>query len=67
MTYARKMQRIGFAAVLVGLLGIMGVAGGVEHLPPEAGFEQWFTLFGTVVTCAGLMLFGTSLLNSNLE
>ncbi len=67
MTYTQKMQRIGFVAILVGLLGVMGVAGGVEHLPAEAGFEAWFTLFGTFVTCIGLMVFGTSLLNSNLE
>lgn len=67
MTYTQKAQRIGFAAMFLGLLGIMGVAGGVEHLPPEAGIESWIALFGATATSVMLMIFGTALLNSNLE
>ncbi len=67
MTYSQKMQRIGFVAILLGLLGVMGVAGGVEHLPADAGFYAWFALFGAMIVSFGLMLFGSHLLNSNLE
>lgn len=67
MTYSQKMQRIGFVAIVMGLLGVMSVAGGAEHVPPDADFYAWFALFGALITSLGLMLFGTSLLNSNLE
>lgn len=67
MSYSQKMQRIGFVALTLGLVGVMGVAGGVEHLPAEAGFEAWFALAGACVTSLGLMLFGVSMINDNQE
>jgi hypothetical protein len=67
MTYAQKTQRIGFAALLLGLLGVMGVAGGVEFLPPDAGFEQWFALLGATFVSLSMMLFGISLMNESME
>lgn len=62
MTFQEKMQRIGAVAVFLGLLGMFGVAGGVENLPPEATATQWISLVGAGAVSAMLMLFGISLI-----
>ena len=63
MEFKQKVKNIGAVAVILCIIGFMGVAGGVENLPAEAGFKEWFALAGAAVTCAMLGLFGVSLIN----
>ncbi len=63
MTFQERIKRIGALAVFLGMLGLFGVAGGVENLPPEAGFQEWAALFGAAVTSIMLAVFGLSLIN----
>lgn len=62
MTFQEKMQRIGAVALFLGLLGMFGVVGGIENLPPEATATQWISLAGAGAVSAMLMLFGISLI-----
>jgi hypothetical protein len=62
MDFNQKMKNVGSIAFVLGLLGLFGVAGGVETLPADAGFREWFSLLGAAVTSAMLALFGVSLL-----
>lgn len=43
-------EKLGFAVFFVGLLVMFGVAGGVEHLPAEAGLVDWANLIGIAFT-----------------
>ncbi len=62
-TFAQKMKNIGAVAVLLSLISFMFIAGGVENLPPEAGFKEWANLAGAAVVAFGMGLFGISLIN----
>jgi hypothetical protein len=61
-TFAQKMKNIGGVAVLLSIVSFMFIAGGVEHLPPEAGIKEWTALIGASVVALTMGLFGVSLL-----
>ena len=62
-TFAQKMKQIGQAAVLMSLVSFMFIAGGVEHLPPDASINDIVNLIGASVVALGMGLFGISLIN----
>lgn len=62
-TFTQKMKQIGMVAVFLSLICFMGIAGGVENLPPEAGLNEIVSLIGASVLALGMGLFGISLIN----
>jgi len=62
-TFAQKMKQIGMVAVFLSLICFMGIAGGVENLPPEAGIKEWTALIGASVLALAMGLFGISMIN----
>ena len=62
-TFAQKMKQIGMVAVFLSLVCFMGIAGGVENLPPEAGLREFSALIGAAILALAMGLFGISLIN----
>jgi len=62
-TFAQKMKQIGMVAVFLSLICFMGIMGGVENLPPEAGINEIVSLIGAAVVALTMGLFGISLIN----
>ena len=62
-TFTQKMKQIGQVAVFLSLICFMGIAGGVEHLPPDASINDIVNLIGASVVALGMGLFGISLIN----
>ena len=62
-TFAQKMKQIGMVAVFLSLICFMGIAGGVENLPPDASINDIVNLIGASVVALAMGLFGISLIN----
>jgi len=62
-TFAQKMKQIGMVAVFLSLISFMGIVGGIEHLPPEAGLGEIVSLIGASFVALTMGLFGISLIN----
>ena len=62
-TFAQKMKQIGMVAVFLSLISFMGIAGGVENLPPDASINDIVNLIGASVVALTMGLFGISLIN----
>ncbi len=62
-TFAQKMKQVGMVAVFLSLISFMGIAGGVEHLSPEAGINEIVPLIGASIVALTMGLFGISLIN----
>lgn len=62
-TFAQKMKQIGMVAVFLSLICFMGIAGGVENLPPDASINDIANLVGAAVVALTMGLFGISLIN----
>jgi hypothetical protein len=62
-TFTQKMKQIGMVATFLSLICFMGIAGGIEHLPPEAGVNEIVPLIGASVVALAMGLFGISLIN----
>jgi hypothetical protein len=62
-TFAQKMKQVGMVAVFLSLISFMAIAGGIEHLPPEAGIKEITALFGASIVALTMGLFGISLIN----
>jgi len=60
-TFAQKMKNIGGVAVLMSLVSFMFIAGGVEHLPPDASLNDIVNLIGASAVALGMGVFGISL------
>jgi hypothetical protein len=56
-------RKIGAVAMILSILGFAAIAGGVEHLPPEAGIKEWITLLGASTTAFILGLLGISMIH----
>ena len=62
-TFTQKMKQIGMVAVFLSLICFMGIAGGVENLPPDASINDIVNLIGASAVALGMGLFGISLIN----
>ena len=54
-------QKAGAAITAISILSLMFVAGGMENMPPEAGFKECAVLFGAAIVSLGMFLFGLML------
>lgn len=59
-------QKIGALAFFLGLITLMGVAGGVTEFPADASLSQWITLFGIAVTGGMLAQMGVWMIKDEI-
>lgn len=53
-------QNKGFTLMAIALIMMMGIAGGVEFMSPDAGFAAWGTVLMTLIYSVVIGLIGFS-------
>ena len=60
------MDKVGMMLIVAAIIGLMGVTGGVEALPPEPTVNAVMNLIGMAVLSLAAGVFGVSLLKEYL-
>jgi len=57
---------LGLAGITVGALAFVGIAGGITELGPEAGINDFLSMFSTALVAGCLISLGTMMVKEDV-
>lgn len=57
---------LGTAGVVLGMLAMVGLAGGITELGPEAGVNEYLSIFSTALVAGCLINLGTMMVKDEV-